>query len=314
MKRMLFVLTLVAILALPVMGVAAKPGATWNVPGDFATVQEAIDSLSVADGDTILVGPSNHAGALVSKAVTIKGTGGAVIDTGPMHPAGLSMGFRLLAGSDGATISHLQFDVDLAIMNGDAVDDVTVEHCTFLNAIQAVSNWRGSGWDISHNKITDLRTRNGGGIGILIGDYTGGTVSDNVVAHNRIQGTLHVLSGDGGGYEGSGIVLYADFRYGRSGAADMVNNRVLKNKVSLVSDTPGVVDVVGFELTDSRDDANAEPFPVIYDNYIGFNDFRGTVKQIAVTPEELLDCNTLSRNLGDNRGHGEHPSTFGPGH
>jgi hypothetical protein len=80
-----------------------------------------------------------------------------------------------------------------------------------------------------------------------------------------------------------------------------------------VSDTPDVVDVAAFELTDSRDDPDADPYPVIFDNAIGFNDFRGTALQIALTPAELEDWNYISRNLGNNRGHGEHPSLFGPG-
>ena len=197
----------------------------------------------VSDGDTIRVSSGNHAGALVTKSVEIKGEDGAVIDSGPMHPAGLSQGFRLLAGSDGAVISHLTFTVDLAIMNGDAVNDVGVYHCTFTNTIQAVSNWRGGGWVISHNKIVDLRTRNGGGIGIMIADYSGGEAKDNVVSHNTITGTLHVWENDGGGYNGSGIVIYADFRWGRAGAEEMSGNRIIKNKVSLVSDNAPIVDV-----------------------------------------------------------------------
>lgn len=307
MKRLLTICVAVLVLC------STTNAATWNVPGDFATIQEAIDSPSVIAGDTILVGPGNHAGALVTKEVEIKGEGGAVINSGPMHPAGLSQGFRLLAGSDGATISHLDFTVDLAIMNGEAVHDVTVDHCTFTNTIQAVSNWRGNGWQISHNVINDLRTLNGGGIGILIADYTGGTVSDNVVSHNKITGTLHVDPYDCGGYDGSGIVIYADFRSGRVGAEKITKNRVVKNKVSLVSDTPTVVDVHAFELTDTRDDINADPYPVIFDNAIGFNDFRGTFSQIALTPLELEDHNQISRNLGNNRGHGLHPGAFDPG-
>ncbi|MHC4088485.1 MAG: right-handed parallel beta-helix repeat-containing protein [Planctomycetota bacterium] len=288
----------------------------WHVPGDFATIQEAIDSPLVDAGDTIMVGPGEHKGALVTKSVEIKGEEGAVINDGPPHPAGLSQGFRFLAGSDGAIISHLKFDnVDLAIMNGDAVDNVTVENCTFTNAIQAVSNWRGSGWQISHNTITDLRTRNGGGIGILIADFSGGLVADNVVSHNDISGTLHVWENDGGGYNGSGIVLYADFRWGRSGAEQIKDNRVVQNKVSLISDTPGVVDVAAFELTDTRDDPEPILGHVIFDNAIGFNDFRGTdtALQIVLTPAILEDYNEISRNKGDNRGRGSHPSLFGPG-
>ncbi|MHC4440451.1 MAG: hypothetical protein ACYS3S_24135, partial [Planctomycetota bacterium] len=47
--------------------------ATWHVPGDFATIQEAIDYVGVLDGDKIMVGPGQHAGATITKAVEIKG-------------------------------------------------------------------------------------------------------------------------------------------------------------------------------------------------------------------------------------------------
>jgi hypothetical protein len=311
----MFVLVVLTLLVVPSTAMAGKPGNVWHVPGDFATIQDAIEDSAVMAGDTIRVGPGNFAGALITKSVTIKGRGHAVIDTGPMHPAGLSQGFRLLAGSDGATISHLTFEVDLAIMNGAAVNDVTVTQCRFNNTIQAVSNWRGSGWEISHNTITDLRTRNGGGIGILIGDFsaTEDGVKDNVVSHNKITGVLHVDPNDCGGYAGTGIVLYADFRWGGLGAIAIADNRVVQNKVSLTSDTPELVPVWAVELTDSRDDSSLDP--VVFDNAIGFNDFRGSDNAIALTPESLAGENDISRNLGydPNRGHGSHPSVFGPG-
>ncbi|HUT09072.1 MAG TPA: hypothetical protein VMY42_01120 [Thermoguttaceae bacterium] len=292
----------VGVFCLAAAGTVQAKTKAWNVPGDFATIQEAIDSDDVLDGDTIRVKKGSRAGAEVTKSVNIVGVGNPVIDSGPMHPAGLSMGFQLLAGSDGTTISHLSFAVDLAIMNGAAVNYVTVEHCSFDNTIQAVSNWRGSGWDISHNVITDLRTRNGGGIGILVADFSGGVVEDNIVSHNKISGTLHVDPADGGGYAGTGIVLYADFRWGGAGASAITNNAIVMNDVSLVSDTPAVVDVVGIELTDTRDDGTLKP--VVYDNWIGYNDLRGTEDQIGITPPELELVNDIFRNLGENRGHG----------
>ncbi len=315
MKRALIVLFTVVMLIImiaPMPAMAAKQ-VKWSVPGDFATIQEAIDSASVSDGDLIVVGPGAFAGALVDKGVTIKGIGGAVINDGPAHGSGMSQGFRLLSGSDGAVISNLQFEVDLAIMNGAAVDDVTVDHCTFLGAVQGISNWRGSGWTISHNDIIDLKTRNGGGIGILIADYKGGVVQDNVVSHNKISGTLYAggwyddPTKENGGYNGSGIVIYADFRWGWAGASEIKNNKVVHNKVSLTSDTPSLVNVAAFELTDTRNDSDLN---VIFDNAISFNDFRSTEIQIDLTPENLDNFNIISRNLGDNRGHGKHPSLF----
>lgn len=279
----------------------------WTIPGNFATIQDAIDSPDVENGHTIFVYSGYHAGAFINKGVIIKGIGHAVINTGPLHPAGLSMGFRLFAGSDDAVFQNLEFEVDLAIMNGGAVDFVTVDHCIFRNTIQAVSNWRGSFWQITHNEIIDLRTRNGGGIGILVADYTGGIVESNYIAHNKIYGTVHVDPGDGGGYCASGIVIYADFRWGGAGALEIKDNKVIKNKVGLVSDTPLVVDVWAFELTDTRDDP---ALIVIFENAIGFNDFRNTTNHIALTPLELEDYNSISRNLGNKRGGGLHPRIF----
>ena len=240
--------------------------------------------------------------------MTIVGDGETIINYGPVHGSGLVQGFRLMAGSGGSVLRHLTFTVDLAIMNGASVDYVEVSHCTFLDSVQAVSNWGGSHWTITHNEITDLRTRNGGGIGILVADRFGGEVHGNLVAHNTITGTIHVWSGDGGGYCGTGIVLYADFRWGSAGAMGIYDNTVKHNKVSLASDNPSVVDVVDIELTDTRDDPGVDP--VIYGNYIGFNDLRGTEAQIALTPDNLAEVNYISRNLGSNRGHGLHPRGY----
>ena len=89
MKRLTFCITMIG--AIVLVGSTAQ-AAKWRVPEDFATIQEAIDSPVVADGDRIIVAPGNHAGADVTKRVQIKGEDGAVIDSGPMHPAGLSMG------------------------------------------------------------------------------------------------------------------------------------------------------------------------------------------------------------------------------
>jgi hypothetical protein len=300
----------VVVTALVMLSGSPALASDWRVPGDFATIQAAIDSPSVVPGDRILVGPGSFAGALVDKGVHIQGHGRTTIASGPAHPSGMSQGFRLLEGADGTTISHLRFTVDLAVIGGADTSHVTVTQNTFVSPVQGVSAWRASGWEITHNVITDLRTNCGGGIGILLGDYTGGSWTDNVISNNRIHGTLRVKAGDCGGYNGSGIVVYADYRWGRLGASLIAFNRIVKNDVALVSDAPATVDVVALELTEATDAPLATH--VIRDNAVGFNDFRGTALQIVLTPEELADLNAISRNLGENRGHGLHPSAFGP--
>jgi hypothetical protein len=236
-----------------------------------------------------------------------------VIATSPPHPSGLVQGFRLAAGADGTTISHLRFTVDFPIFTatGQRVNSVTVTQNILHNAIQGVTNWLGSGWEITHNRILDLRTRCGGGIGILIGEWRGDVLTDNLVSHNEITGTLHVNPADCGGYNGTGIVVYADYRFGRSGASHIAYNRIVKNTVSLVSDTPSLVDAVAIELTEAND---PDPFQhVIHDNAVGFNDLRDTAIQLALTPDGLDNpVNDISRNLGENRGHGLHPAAFLP--
>lgn len=245
--------SLVVVAAL-LLSCSASFGATWRVPGDFPTIQAAIDSDSVNDGDRIQVWPGVYAGAIVSKSVEINGEGGAIISSGPVHALGLSQGFRIVTGGEGATISDFTITADLAIMNGEAVDKVTVTQCTFVNTVQAISNWKGTGWEISHNTITDLRTVCGGGIGILISDLDieDGGVMESVVSHNRLSGTLHVSAGDCGGYSGAGIVHFADFRIGSTGTESIDFNYFVDNYVNLSSDSPDMVDVVALELTEAE--------------------------------------------------------------
>jgi hypothetical protein len=128
------------------------------------------------------------------------------------------------------------------------------------------------------------------------------------VSHNRISGTVHVSVTDCGGYSANGIVMYADFRWGRTGPAGITSNDVINNLVSLVSDTPTLVDVVAIELSEAFDPD--PPTHVIYDNTIGFNGLQGTELQFALTPEGPDTVNDVSRDLGENRGHGLHPSAF----
>ena len=196
-------------------------------------------------GDRILVGSGDHAGAVVMKAVEILGTtANARIVTGPLHPSGKTFGFLIGAatngaGGDGVTIAQLTFTetVDLPVFSRGA-NDVTVSHNLFLNPNQGVTNRGGSRWDISYNTFRDLRTDCGGGIAIVVADHLGRDVQDNLVAHNKISGTLHVAANDCGGYDGTGIVLFADFRWGQLGATSIAYNRVVKNSVALVSDNP----------------------------------------------------------------------------
>ncbi len=323
MKRLLTICA-VAVMMLAVSSTAKA--VTWNVPGDFADIQAAIDSPDVLHGHTILVGPGNHYGATVTKAVEIKGEGGAVINSGPMRGARMT-GFLFLSGAgNGATISHLSFETLLLPIYSRDTDDVTVDHCTFTSPMQGITNWNGSGWNISHNVVNGLVTDSGGGIGIFVGTLgIAGTADDNLVAHNKITGQVVVPQEEidrynegapspEAGYSVPGICLYSDGR--RDPAGPMSGNRILKNKVSLSSNNPRNHPAVGIELTDYALIDETPPADLT-DNKVGFNDVRGVSGEnsvpISLNPAGVAGNNKISRNLGDdtnNRGHGLHPRVF----
>ncbi len=54
----------------------------WQVPG-FATIQVAINDAKVVNGDRILVAPGVYEGAIITKAIEVRGTGDATITGGP---------------------------------------------------------------------------------------------------------------------------------------------------------------------------------------------------------------------------------------
>jgi hypothetical protein len=332
MKKLITICAVVALMY--ALSTTAK-AETWNVPREFQTIQDAIDSDDVVGGDTILVGPGNHDGATVTKAVEIKGKGGAVVDSGPMYADKYITGFYFRDGAgDGATISHLSFvTVDLPIYSRDT-HDVTVEHCTFTSPMQGITNWNGNGWNISHNVINGLVTISGGGIGIFVGTRlpADSRANNNLITHNKIKGQVVVSDEEierynqgppypEAGYSVPGICLMSDRR--KEPAGTISGNRILKNKVALSSNNPRNHFPGGIGLSDLglRD----LDVPDLLDNKIGFNDLRGMLDTVVVegedalptaillVPDELDESNIISRNLGydaDNRGHGAHPKVL----
>ena len=272
----LFVLALV--LSFSVVATTPVAAATINVPGDYATIQAAVDAAS--SGDTIVVAAGTYFGATVSKAVTIQAKTGdtVIINDGPNTHTFLRAGFYFASdySGNGATISG--FDIQGAIQAGTTDDgkldfavfsrganNVEIEGNTICDMLQGITNWHGNGWQINDNEITDLWTLNGGGVGILVGANDGSTVAGNVISGNKISGTLSVYSGDGGGYDGSGIVLYADFRWSPGGI--VTDSLVKGNEISMTSDTPATVNFNGIELVDTRD-SDANPSAVLNNQVI----------------------------------------------
>jgi hypothetical protein len=282
--------------------------ADWRVPGRFPTLQAAIDSPLVKDGDVLRVRPGRRSGATVTKAVAILAQGGVTIVAGPVVNALGQAGFLFPGGGagSGATVDGFTFEGVAFPVFSRGADAVSVTRNTMHRPNQGVTSWANGGWgqdwEITHNTILDLRTSCGGGIGILIGDYNGGTVTGNVVAHNDVSGWVYVPSDDCGGYGAPGILLFADWRYAGDTGAIVTGNRVSKNRVSLTSGMDAVVPVAGVELSDTRDLATELD---IAGNTISYNDLRRTSPPVTLTPDELSTVNVIENNLSAVPGRGQ---------
>jgi len=297
-KLVIFCVVVGFVFALGNTAMAAK----WNVPGDFATIQDAIDWPNVLAGDTIFVGAGNHAGAVINKPVTIKGADGTIITDGVHYGGGhpfAKTAFLLLAGADGTEISHLTVQNDtnnwflFAVFSRD-VDNVSIHHLKIMNTVQGISNYNGDEWEISHNKILGVNALSGGGIGILIGAFEGDDANNSLIAHNTTEGDVGDV-----GFSGPGILLTSLHGAAQIPGGEVSGNKVYKNKCTHTGSNG-----VAFEIDDVTLENDPDGDPMISDNVIAFNDFRGSTWEILLYPEESEDYNKFSRNFGLNRGEG----------
>ncbi|MBA7580204.1 hypothetical protein ES708_22095 [subsurface metagenome] len=324
MKKLIYLIVVIVALGLIVSGciptappagqdelgtLPTKSPGVLNVPNDYPTIQKAIDAAS--NGDKIIVGPGEWFGAVVDKAVEIRGAGGAVIVDGPERLPDVKLGFRVT--TDGVTISHFTFEVALPVYTyggEDKVNDVTVEHNVMINPVQGITNWGGSRWVIRYNIITGLwGYPTGGGIGILVGGALIDPVDparDNLVAFNKITADFNGQLG----HSFAGICLYTK-------RGEITGNKVVHNDVLITgNDTYAIV--MAFLPSTMATPPGICPEDVLNDNKIGFNDLRGSnvgIGYILEKPDGLVykpvpvdearelmeSCNLISRNLGDNR-------------
>lgn len=329
-RRLVKVVAAAAMLAVMVFqaGIISASPTTWVVDDDgvdcpdaaYTTIQAAVTAAS--PGDTIAVCTGVYAGALMDKQVHLEARGNVVVNDGPNTHPFLRAGFLFPGGGsgNGTTIKGFRFEgtpqsdyvddghLDLPIFSRGA-DNVTVAQNVMVNSLQAITNWHGDGWTIQHNTIEGLWVLCGGGIGILIGSFDSYGASNNLIAYNTIEADV---SPDCDYYSTSGITIYSDTRWGRSGGP-ITDNRVLHNRSQVTGwwgDTPAGD---GFEITDGglldtypfTGDGNAD----VTGNTIAFNDFRGSSIEMLFLPDpDASYYNTVSRNLGDNRGHGPIPA------
>jgi hypothetical protein len=320
MKRTILIIGLALVVVLLVSPAFA---ATWRVPEDFAEIQEAVYSTDVAPGDTIRVGPGYWAGATVNKPVVITGEDGAVINDGPIWDAGSAAkrGFGLLAGSDGATISHLQFEEIGQGVYAEGVSNVTVTQCRFSRVGQGVSFWNVQDCNITHNEVHDMWIMPGptagagsppsfyyvgplGGI-ILGVKFTSDKCTGNVVSYNKILGTviwmLDAPVPSSWAAAAAGITPYCSLPRTppfKANDGEITRNFIVYNKIAFAIEERLPSNFTGRAIPfrenravspcpkpsyvlDGDDGTTGNPIFGSHDNTIAFNDLRGTQFSLA---------------------------------
>lgn len=293
-----------------------------KVPGDYPTIQEAVDAAK--DGDKIIVDPGYYAGAEIYKRLEIKGSGN---NTRIIYPCfdGAHSAFVLRPGSDGSEISHLVIDIaiddwySVGIHGGfHGSSDIKIHHLEIKGLILRAGIYSGGGvndgWTISHNEIT------GATYAIYIVWGNGWKVSDNTLRENELRGiylygssnceiihnTIDGLKGDV--VDGilldptrwdpanNNLIAFNDiiheveetgFQYHGirliSNNGTARGNIISHNKIS-VSNPIATQYSVAIALRDLVASWGGEP--VITDNIIEFNDLRGSSTGILFCPPD----------------------------
>ncbi|MFP3898155.1 MAG: nitrous oxide reductase family maturation protein NosD [Dehalococcoidia bacterium] len=252
------------------------PGPGTGTAGDpFCTIQDAVDAAS--SGDTIMVAAGTYAGAIIGKQVSIVGDagGGSVISSGVLYKASASLttAFRLDAGADGTEIRNFTINCNAGSsfyfgVFGRGVDDVVVDGLTITDAVQGITNWGGSGWEITNNEMTGVVATSGGGIGIFLGatppSYR--MCNGNLVANNDIQ-TVATAA-----FTTPGITVALDVRYGAYSDLDwseqLSYNSIIDNTVTGNGNTNQVGVEIGVIGLGGDSAKIAATMGLIHDNYV----------------------------------------------
>jgi nitrous oxidase accessory protein NosD len=299
-------LTSMFLIAIPIIPISASP-AEIHVPADYSTIQYAVGNAS--SGDTIIVAAGTYAGAIVDKNVTISGASGgaSIITSGVPYKTGSSLytAFRLDATADGAEIRNFTINCNssesfyFAIFSR-TVDNAIVDSLTVNDAVQGISNWGGSNWEITNNVMNDTEAAGGGGIAIFLGAYP---PSYPVCSGNLVQGNTITATATAPDYTCPGVSLSLDLRYGAyddlTGSEDVSDNQILDNNIT----APGSLNGVGIETGVIGLEGNATKIAatlgIVHDNDVQGNVIDGadmgiyfyTVTNLTIRQNEISNCN-----------------------
>ena len=259
-----------------------RNAANLFVPGEYATIQEAVDAAS--PGDHIHVAAGNFAGAIIDKQLKISGVGDQTVITDAPVSGVFRNAFRLISGADMTEISDLSITLSAAPGNlsrtgifggslGAAVvaTNVDVRNITFVGLNRGIFIRNTSGWRVTDNIFDGLRESTLGSFlsfGIGLSGSGDSLIANNTIFHDNAASSNKVYVG---------INL--------TGPTE--NNRVTGNTASV--DAAGALKSSDIELFDPSASC-AGPMPaLVIDNKIVDND-----ADVVLTPLCLIDFNEIN--------------------
>lgn len=281
-------ITIKLMLILALMSTPAV-AANLNVPGQFATIQEAVDASS--PGDRILVGAGEYVGPTIDTRVQIIGEGDAtVIVHGPNNPIGTFLyfqnGFQIVAGGDGTILRDMRVDLDPGRVDPGTrtlhqvgifavgANSVSVRGLTFVGVNGGVDFRGGNKWSVTNNTIEGMvphKFRRA--IGIRASETSGSFIGFNTITHDG--------SGDDNtDLEFRGIELIC------SNCVDPVeNNKIIQNDIDI--NAPGALELSAIRLFDGSADSGG-PVKVINNKII-----KNFANPIVFVPPYVVGYNLL---------------------
>jgi len=245
-----------------------------TVPGDYPTIQAAVDDAN--PGDTIKVGPGEWVGAIIDKPVTLVGEPGAIIVDGEYiygyYEGAEIVGFWITPEGAGSTIRSFTFkggpigDTDRVLhfaVFARGTDSITVTMNNIVDCVQCITNNGGDNWVITFNKIHIISPY---GTAIFVTNSEG-TTNGNLIAFNSIE-TNNPYS----------PVSFSQ----RWGEYISTNNRIVANKITNPSGK-------GISLLYCVPN-------LFFNNIIALNDLRECATPLEI-PLGIIEVNTIRMNL-----------------
>ncbi len=278
---------------------------SWYNWSHVASIQTAVDR--VCDGGTVHVAEGIYSGAIINKSVMILGstTGDSIIGSGVPYKSGsgLQTAFRLDAGADGTEIRNLTINCNattnffFAVFSR-SVDDVIIDSFEVNDAVQGISNYDGSNWEITNNVLTDTVASGGGGIGIMFGVRP----PQDECSGNLVQNNIIHADGTEAGYTAPGVCLALDTRYGAysdlTGSEEITNNEISNNTITGTGNVNEVGIEVGVIGVSGNSTKVAYTMGMIHDNLIQNNTVSGSdygiyayvVEDLVIEENEVKNC------------------------